>query len=556
MWESLVKLLGELNEQWSKFSPAKKVGVSGLFVLIVACMIAMGVWVGEKSYAPLYSDLQPDQSIQLVKILQEESIPYMVSMNGAEISIPPEFIQPTLMKLAMKGVPGGNKPGMELFDKESFGTSSYVQRINYVRAIQGELTRTINTIRSIKKSTVHISMPPKSSFFEKTEDPKASVVVDIHLGKVLTQDEIRGVQNLVAFSVEGLRPERVTIVDSTGRALSQNGDTASLVSTTMIERQKKIERDFEEKIEDIVGRIMGRGNVKATVNADLDFDPLQEEETIYDPEQVAVVEQNKVEDTMSASRATAGGAAGAQGALPGPANANPESNQNISKNQDRSSFAVSTKQRRKEKALGSIKRLTVAVLVNGSSNKEASGAEGSAAVRQPAFTDDTRQVIENLVKDTIGFVPNRDSVSIENMPFASEDFEEADQLLKEQETRHLIYSLIRYGTVALFVLLFFMMVVRPFVRWITGISVSKVETVLPKTVEELEQMNEMGGQNLPGMAHLPILDDSVDVEKAEGELLKQKVISLIEMSPSKAAQVLTDWIAASDVKQTAPKKRG
>ena len=543
MFESLVKIFNEISEQWGKFGIAKKVALSSLMVLIIGCLVAMGVWVGEKSHAPLYTDLQADQSIQLLKILQEENIPYMVTKDGAEISIPPEFIQPTLMKLAMKGVPGGQKPGMELFDKESFGTSSYVQRINYVRAIQGELTRTINTIRSVKKSTVHISMPPKSSFFEKSEDPKASVVIDLNLGKTLTQPEIQGIQNLVAFSVEGLRPERVTVVNSNGVALSRTGDAGSLLSQTMIERQKSIERDFEEKIEDIVERIVGRGNVVARVNADLDFDPLQEEETLYDPEQVAVREQNKVEDSVDASRSEGGGVAGAQGALPGPASATPETRQAISKNHDRSSFEISTKVRKKEKALGSIKRLTVAVLVNGVQG--AAPADGEA-VRKPAFTDDTKRVVESLVKDTIGYVPNRDSVTIENSQFALEDFEGADKALQQQERRHLIYSLIRYGTVALFVLLFFMMVVRPFVRWVTGISVSKVETVLPRTIEELEQMHQGDSGALPGLANLPMIEDTIDVEKAEGELLKQKVISLIEMSPTKAAQILSEWIASSE----------
>jgi len=553
MLESLLKVFKEMNEQWGKFSLPKKVGISGLMLLIIGCLVAMGAWVGEKSYAPLYTDLQADQSIQLVKILQEENIPYMVTKDGGEISIPPEFIQPTLMKLAMKGVPGGQKPGMELFDKESFGTSSYVQRINYVRAIQGELTRTINTIRSIKKSTVHISMPPKSNFFEKTEDPKASVVIDLNLGKTLTQAEIQGIQNLVAFSVEGLRPERVTVVNSNGVALSRNGDTASLLSQTMIERQKSIERDFEEKIEDIVGRIVGRGNVVARVNADLDFDPLQEQETLYDPEQVAVREQNKVEDSVDATRSEAGGVAGAQGALPGPASAGPDSRQSISKNHDRSSFEISTKVRKKEKALGAIKRLTVAVLVNGSVG--AAAVEGENPVRQPAFTDDTKRVVESLVKDTIGYVANRDSVTIENSQFALEDFEVADRALEKQERRHLLYSLIRYGSVALFVLLFFMMVVRPFIRWVTGISVNKVESVLPRTLEELEQMHDAETNALPGLANLPILEDTIDVEKAEGELLKQKVISLIEMSPSKAAQILSEWIASSEV-QNPKKSRG
>ena len=487
-----------------------------------------------------------------MKILQGENIPYMVSPDGAEISIPPEFIQPTLMKLAIKGVPGGNKPGMELFDKESFGTSSYVQRINYVRAMQGELTRTISTIKSIKKSTVHISMPPKSNFFEKTEDPKASVVVDMQLGKVLTQTEIQGVQNLVAFAVEGLRPERVTVVNSNGVALSRNGDAQSLMSTTMLERQKTIERDFESKIEDIVGRIVGRDNVVARVNAELDFDPLQEEEKLVDPEQVAATEKNIVEDSVQADR-SAGGVAGAEGALPGPASTNPATaTQRISKNRDRSSYEVSTKIRRKEKALGAIKRLTVAVLVDGGTKGQ--NGENGEEIRAPAsITAETRASIENLVKDTIGFVPDRDSVTIENSQFAREDFEEADKMLAQQERRHLLYSLIRYGTVALIVLVFFMMVVRPFVRWVTGMSVEKVETVLPRTVEELEEMTDPSTSALPGLANLPMLDDNIDLEKAESELLKQKVTSMIEMAPAKAAQILSDWIAISEAAEAKKK---
>ena len=552
MWESLIKVANEANDQWKELSFGKKTGISALAILTITCLVALGVWVGEKSYEPLYTDLQPDQSIQLVKILQAESIPYMVSPDGGEISIPPEFIQPTLMKLAIKGVPGGSKPGMELFDKESFGTSSYVQRINYVRAMQGELTRTISTIRSVKKSTVHISMPPKSNFFEKTEAPKASVVLDLQLGKTLAQKEIEGIQNLVAFSVEGLRPERVTVVNSNGVALSRNGDSQSMLSTTMLERQKTIERDFEAKIQDIVGRIVGRDKVIARVNAELDFDPLQEEEKLVDPDRVAATERNVVEDSVQADRNAGGGVAGAQGALPGPASGAPSATQRISKNRDRSSFEVSTKVRRSEKALGAIKRLTVAVLVDGGT-KASKTEEDGEAIRQPAaLSDEKKAMIENLVKDTIGYVPNRDSVTIENSQFAKEDFEEADQMLASQERRHLLYQLIRYGTVAVIILVFFMMVVRPFVRWVTGMSVEKVETVLPRTVEELEQMTESETNALPGLANLPILEDTMDLEKAEGELLKQRVASLIEMAPAKAAQILSDWIAASEAAE--PKK--
>jgi flagellar M-ring protein FliF len=556
MWQSLVRVLNELNEQWGRFTLAKRAAIVVVGCVIIASLMLLGVWVGEKSYAPLYTELQPEQSINLVKILQEDNIPYLVSENGATISIPPEFIQQTLMKLAVKGMPAGNRPGLELFDKESFGTSSYVQRINYVRAIQGELVRTINTLRSVKKSNVHISMPPKSSFFEKTEDPKASVVIEQHMGKSLSESELKGIQNLVASSVEGLRPERVTVVDSSGAALSKDGSVEGVLSTTMMERQRSIERDFEAKIEDIVGRIVGRGKVVARVNAELDFDPLQEEETLFDPEQVAVRQSNKTEDNMEASRPQAGGVTGAQGALPGPASAAPEARQEVAKSRDNSTFEISTRIRRKEKALGAIRRLTVAVLVDkGEVRAPASeGADANAAPVKAGISEESLKTIENLVKDTIGYVGNRDSVTIESSAFATEDLQAADEVLVNQERRQLAFSVIRYGIVALFILLFFLIIVRPFIRWITGISVSKVETVLPRTVEELEEMHAGDTNALPGLAALPILEETVDIEKAEGELLRQKVISLVEMSPAKAAQVLAEWIAASEIGPDKKKK--
>ena len=555
MGSGFFNALKDVTEQWSKLTLSKKATFLAVALILLVCMISLGVWVGEKSYAPLYTDLQPESSIALVKILQEENIPYMVAKDGSSISIPPELVQPTLMKLAVKGTPGGSKPGLEIFDKESFGTSSYVQRINYIRALQGELTRTINTLKQVSKSNIHISMPPKTSFLEKSEDPKASVVVELRPGKVLTKEEVRGIQSLVASSVEGLRFERVTVVDSNGAALSTIGDSVSALSTTMLERQKNVETELERRIEDIVSRIVGRGNVVARVNADLDFDPLQEQETLYDPEQTALKSQDKQENNMESSRpiAGAGSPAGAQSALPGPASASPESKQNIVKSADKTDFEVSTKIRNKEKALGAIKRLSVAVLVNSTAfAPKVKAADAADASKEPAkdtnagLTAERKQLIEKLVRDAVGAVANRDSITIEGSAFAMEDLEKADQMLTDQERRHLLFSFIRYGTVALFVLLFFIVVVRPFVRWITGLSQTKVETVLPKTVEELEKMQDEATSALPGLANLPLIEETVDLEKAESELMKEKIIALVNAAPHKAGQVVSDWIQQQD----------
>ncbi len=548
MWQAIVSSLKDLNGQWAKMNPGKKAAAMSVAFVLVLCTLALGVWVGEKSYSPLYTNLSPEESINLVKMLQEENIPYLVTKDGTTVSIPPELVQPTLMKLAVRGTTDGHKPGLEIFDKESFGTSSYVQKINYVRALQGELIRTINTLKSVRKSTVHISMPPKTSFLEQTEDPKASVVVELNPGKILTKEEVRGIQNLVASSVEALRPERVTVVDSTGLALSRTGDAVSALSTTMLERQKQIETELEAKIEDIVGRIVGQGNVVARVTADLDFNPENEQETLYDPETAVVKSQEKQENSAESTRPIAGGdPAGAAGALPAPASEPQEARQAIAKNGDRTQFELSKKIRNKEKALGTIKRLSVAVLVNNTpANVAATGGKEGEPAAPVTLSEDKKKVIEKLVKDTAGIIAARDSVTVESTDFATEDMDKADQFHSQQERRRLIYSLIRYGTIALFVLLFFTIVVRPFIRWLTGLSAAKVEAVLPKTVEELEQMQDSVTNALPGLANLPLLEETIDLEKAEGELMKEKIVGLIDGSPHKAAQIISEWLASAD----------
>lgn len=544
---SLASSVKEFFGFWGKLSPTKKIGTAVVGVSIVGALVFLGTWVGEKTYVPLYSDLQPENSIELVKILQQDRIPYMVENDGKTILVPPEFVKQTLMQLAVKGVPGGQKPGMELFDKESFGTSSYVQRINYTRALQGELTRTINTLKAVKSSNVHISMPPKSSFLEKTEDPKASVVLELHPGASLVANEVKGIQNLVASSIEGLRPERVTIVDSTGQSLTGSSDSLAALSTTMLERQKAVEKSMEARVEEIVGRIVGQGNVIARVNADLDFDPLEEQETLYDPETAAIKSQDKTEGTMAATKPSAKDAAGTQSAIPGvaPASAGPEETRSSSKSRDQSEYEVSQKVRRKEKALGYVRRLSVAVLVNDVQKKSSPATESTPASSSPIVDEKTKAAISKLVKDAVGYVDGRDSVSIETATFAEQDFEKANEYLNQQERKQMLYTAIRYGSIVLFAALFFFLVVRPFFRWLSGLNDVKVETILPKTVEELESIQDEE-KTIPGFRNLALLSEDFDVEKAENNLLKEKLVLMVNSAPDKAAQIIADWMV-SDV---------
>lgn len=540
MLDSIGNTIRDLFGEWNKLSGARKAAAGAVGAIVIGSLVALGMWVGETSYSPLYTNLQPGESIELVKTLQAENIPYMVSNDGATISIPPEFVQGAMMKLAVKGISGGQKPGMELFDKESFGTSNYVQRINYLRAIQGELIRTITTLKAVRKSDVHISLPPKQSFLEVSEEPKASVVVELHPGMDLVRQEVRGIQQLVAGSVERLRPERVTVVDNTGKILSESQDAVGAVTMAMMEYQKHVEADLERKVSSIVGRIVGEGKVVARVTAELDFNRASEKQVTYDPEGAVAVSSDKQENNMQGVRPIPGGTAGAQGAIPGPSPASEPTataSQRVDKVDEKNRFAVSSKTRAEEKALGQIKRLSVSVLVDDERVKAQDGTETTKPL-----SEERKTLIAKLVRDAVGFVPNRDSVTIESAPFAQIDLETADEFIKNNEWRKLVFTLVQYGTIAVFILLFFFFIVRPFMKWVTGLSSSDVTKILPKTVEELEIIQEPETDAIPGMANLPLFEERVDVEKAESELIRDKILSLIQTSPAKAALIVSDWL--------------
>lgn len=546
------KLIQSLITQFKNFyknlTPTKRMSMIASVGIVLAAITVVSVMMSGTSYVPMMKDVSADNLPIVIEKLKSKNIPFRVDEGGKAILVPPEHVYTTQM--ALMSELGGHigSIGLELFDKQDLGATSYVQRINYQRAMQGELMRAINSLDAVKKSKVILALPPKKTFLEEGGKTTASVTVDLHPGKILSEEQVRGITNLVASSIENLKPEDVTVVDSRGKVLSKNnGESVSAMSLEMLELKQKTEKELENRIETILAKVVGQGKVIAKVNADINAKDVVSVEEIIDPDRTAVKSTITEDERLNGNRRNPAGVPGARANLPGA-----EENQQVAFNQDVSkeyktiNYEVPKVVRNVKEAPGGIQRVSVSVLVDGvmsNITKEDGTVEKQWTERSP----EELQKYAALVRAAIGFDEKRgDTFTIENMKFEHEDFAEAEQILNSLERRKLFSYVLKWGIIGIAFLLFFFVVVRPFMRWITDNFQESVEELLPKTIEELEELQAVDN-TLPGMsAALPTLEESIDPDKAESELLKDRILSLVGSNNKKAADALSLWLVRRD----------
>lgn len=543
MNEYFKKVFHQIDQFIKGLSPGKKLAMTGTFVLIVSGMTTLFFWAGQTTYVPLMTGLNPEDATNIIRVLRDKNIPFKSEAGGKNVLIPSESIYDLRLELAAMGLPQSSVVGYEVFDKQSLGTTSFVQKVNQKRALEGELVRTINTIRGVKRSRVHLATPQKSTFVEDQKKPTASVVLDLDPGIQLNEKQIFGIGNLVARAVEGMEVSDVVIVDSSGKTLSKN-NSDPLTAQTMgqLEFQRKMEHDFEKRIEAMLGRVVGDGRVVAKVTADLDFSQVNETQTIVDGDSAAPLSIDRRNDAMSGTRPAPVGVPGVVSNQPGmPPVANNEVKSETTKNNEVINYEIPKTIRRTTKPMGSVKRLSVAVVVDGKTIK-APGADGKIESRVEAWAPEKLKEFETIVASAVGLDRKRgDSLEIKNMEFTHEDFEEVTRVIAEKERKSYVQNMIVYAVIGLTIALFFILVVRPFIKWITENTIDSVDTFLPQTIEELEKLQNQG--NLPGLEEVvPIVPEKMDPEKTEGEMIREKVITLVDSNPHKAALILRDWL--------------
>jgi flagellar M-ring protein FliF len=544
MEDYLKKISGQILEFVKSLSPAKKAAMVVTAIAIAAGIASMFLWAGDKTYKNLMASLNAQDSAAVIRVLQDKKIPFRMAPDGKNISVPPEYVDALRLELSSMGLPQTGTVGYEVFDKQSLGTTSFVQKVNQKRALEGELMRTIGSIQGVRRSRVHLAMPTKSTFIEDQKKSTASVVLDLEPGTQLSDKQIYGIGNLVARAVEGMDINDVVIVDSNGKTISKNtSDPLAAATASQFDFRSKYEQDLEKRVEQMLSRVVGDGHIVARVSADMDFSQVNETQTTYDQDGSAVRSVQENSKQMLGQRPSPVGPAGAASNLPGdPAGRAPAVVRNDTNITDKvTNFEVPQTVRRTVRPSWAIKKLSVAVVVDGKTVRT-TDKDGKVLAKSEAWSPEKLKELEDLVASTVGIDRKRgDTLEIKNMEFQKEDFEEAQRMIADSERKSYIQSLVTYGVVGLIIALFFLVVVRPFVKWITENTIDSVDTFLPQTIEELERMQK--NSILPGMEEaVPALPERMDPEKVEGEMIKEKVITLIDQNPHKAALILRDWL--------------
>ncbi|MBX9580962.1 MAG: flagellar M-ring protein FliF [Gemmataceae bacterium] len=409
--DALRRFANQLRDYWNGLGPARRAALAAVAVGIAVALAAVIYLAPGQTYRPLFTGLDPADAGAMRTTLTGQNIPVRVSADGSTVEVPEDRLADARVALAGAGLPAGAGKGYELFDETSLTTTPFVQTVNYQRALQAELARSIQKLEPVKSARVLIARPEPTPFVRDQRPPTASVVIQLKPGAALSRATAAGITSLVARSVEGLKPENVTVVDSSGRMLSDPhaGDRDSLPAP-QLEYRRELETYLSTKAEELLAQHLGAGRAVVRVSADVNFQQMKERKrTVYPDEKLVVAER-----TTSVKGSSAGGGGGVVGAVSNVARASAplgggggrsSSGGSSSEEVIQTDYAYSESVRDLEDRMGGVTRLTIAALV------DLSGQEGSAVLS----ADDA----QDLIKQAVGFRQGRDDVKVTNVRLPS-----------------------------------------------------------------------------------------------------------------------------------------
>jgi flagellar M-ring protein FliF len=552
----LKQISGNFTDFFQSLDVSRRISLVGIGGVLIAVMVSLVIWASKTQYKLLFSDLTKEDSASISQLLEDGKISYQVKNDGKAIYIPEDQVERWRLEIVKKGVNLTSTVGYDVFDKQAFGTTSFVQKINKQRAIEGELMKTIKHIRGVNRARVHLSLPESSPFVSEKKPPSASVVLDLERGFNLSKDEVKGIQSLIQASVDGMRDQDVVIIDSKGKKLTENvGDEMAQHTASRLALEGKVNRQYEGQVEEILKRVVGQGKVIAKVNVKMDFTESYQTQTSYDGENAAVLSEVANKQKYNGSRPSPQGMPGARSNLPGekPQPGIPETRHDTDKSLTTRNYNVPKTVTQSKKPTADIQAISVAVMVDGKRVPQFDEAG------EPILNSDDLPVtkyepwsaaeianFKAIVASAVGLNEGRgDSIVIKNMEFAKEDLSAAEALLRQRENREIIKNLTKYLMIGILITLLFFVVIRPFIQWVTENTVESIEDFLPKTIEELEKIQ--ANQQLPGLEDaLPTIEDKMNPEKIEGNMIKERIINLVESNPAKAAQVVHEMIHSQE----------
>ena len=538
--------LGRLRSRFGELSNQQKLGLMFGLAAFVALLVGSWIWSQTPDYRVLYSNLSDRDGGAIIASLQQMNVPYKMAEGGGAILVPSGQVYEVRLRLASQGLPKGSVVGFELMDGQKLGMSQFQEQVNYQRALEGEITRSIQSLSAVQGARVHLAIPRPSVFIREQVKPSASVLLSLYPGRMLDAAQISGIAHLISSSVPELPLQNVTVVDQNGNLLTAAGDGGRAhagLDPSQLDFLHQVEQSYVKRIESILTPIIGPGNVKAQVAADLDFAMIEQTAETYKPNPVpneAAIRSQQISETAGDAGKPASGvpgalsnqppgsasapisAAGTPGAAPGgsasPAGANSHRESTVN-------FEVDKTIQHVRQPVGSVKRLAVAVVVN---NRKVAGKEGKGATKPLSAAELTQ--IQNLVKEAMGYNQARgDTLNVVNAPFSAGELEAVPPtpLWKDPETLAMAKEVAKNLLIA--ALLFYLVfgVIRPILR--------DVAKGVRAPAHPGEPGEEEGAAISPeGMARAAQAAGYEENLKAAKELAKQ--------DPRVVASVVKEWV--------------
>ncbi|WP_392398110.1 flagellar basal-body MS-ring/collar protein FliF [Edwardsiella piscicida] len=526
----------------------------------IAIVVVLALWARAPDYRVLYSNISDRDGGAIVTQLTQMNIPYRFANNGATLMVPADKVYDTRLKLAQQGLPKGGAVGFELLDQEKFGISQFSEQINYQRALEGELARTIETLGPVVSARVHLAMPKPSLFVREQKQPSASVTLTLEPGRALDDGQINAIVYMVSSSVAGLPPGNVTVVDQFGHLLTQPDGTGRDLNAAQLKFTSEVEGRLQRRIETILQPMLGSGNVHAQVTAQLDFASREQTDEEYKPNQLpnqAAIRSQQISQSDQSGGQLNGGVPGALSNEPAPpATGNidkPRSaqgtagrntptpsrssaisnngrltsrNENIRRDET-TNYEVDRTIRHTQARAGNIERLSVAVVVN-----YATDTKG----KEIALSQEKMDQINNLVREAMGFSQSRgDTLSVVNTPFNSvEDNGGELPFWQKQSFIDLLTTLGRYLLVALVAWLLWRKLVKPMLTKQQRAAAAAQQRVdaPPLSVQPAKQPSN---EELQQRRKLQ--------QRSTAEAQTERVREMAEQDPRVVALVIRQWIS-------------
>lgn len=536
---------------FSALPAVRQVGLMAALAATIALAVAVVLWAQSPNYSILYGNLSANDLAQVADALDKSGVPYKVEHGSGSITVPAGKVHELRIRLATQGMPQSKATGYELLEKETaFGTSRFLEKARYQRALEGELARSIGSLNGVQSARVHLAVPKQSVFVRDRTKPAASVLLKLHPGQALEKSQVAGIVHLVAASVPSMQPEGVTVVDQQGKLLSNTGSFEDLaLSATQFDYARQLEEAYTQRILDILAPFVGPAGVRAQVVADLDFTVMEQTRESYLPEQMSVrseeirEEQNSQLNPMGVPGALTnqpprgGTVAGSDGENSAEGSGN--SSRHVVRNYELDRTITHSRH-----APGRIQRLSVGVVVDYRKKMLEEGKVESVPLSQQEL-----EHITALVKEAVGFDAQRnDSVNVINTPFRDtlEMEPVAETPLWQQPW---IWGLAKPLLGGLFVLWLVLGVLRPTLRNLAHAG----QMIEAQTNSEVLPAGEAG----QAVAGLPMPEDEVvlseqarQAEQAEAEPSSKVDISmarsLVQQDPKRVAQVMKTWVAADE----------